>query len=1013
MLKELSFLKILIAVQLLWYDFFNPIRKRYNMLYRIVFLVLIISQFTVSQEKHPLQIKDSLAQMTWVDATYNKMTLDEKIGQLFIADVWSGKEKLHTDKIKKLIKENHIGGVMFSKGGPYRQAKLTNEYQALSKTKLLITQDAEWGLSMRLDSTYAFPWNMTLGAIKNNELVEEVGKKIGAHCKRIGVHMNFAPDIDINTNPNNPIIGNRSFGEDKENVAAKGIAFMKGMDAAGVLGSAKHFPGHGDTSQDSHKTLPTIDFDAERIENVELYPFKKIIENGVASIMVAHLDIPSLGTKTGKPSSLSKKIVTELLKEKLKYKGLIFTDALNMKGASNYKEPGDVDLAAFMAGNDILLISNDIPKAVAKIKTAYLSNKITEARLAHSVKKILMAKYKVGLHNYQPVALEKIHSDLLTKDNDKLYSKLIENAITLVKNQDEILPIQSLSTTNIAYVKLGDAEESYFVNRLQQYAPVTVVKANHLDDLIKKLSKFNLVVVGVHKSNASPWKSCKLTDKEVTWLYEMARTNKVILNVFTRPYALLDLKTTTNFESVLVSYQNSRIAQEKSADAIFGSIGLDGKLPVSANDDFLVNTSLKLNPLDRLGYDTPENVGVHVNTLYKIDSIVNHAIAQKMTPGAQVLIAKKGKIIFNKNYGYYTYAKRQKVTSKTLYDVASLTKIISTLPLIMELEEQGVVSLDSKLGVLIPELANSNKKDITIKQMLSHYARLKAWIPFYKNTLDSASKKPMIEYYRKVKSDSFPYQVANNLYIQKTYKEDSIFTRIKDTDLYKRWRYKYSDLPYYILKEFIENHYKSGLDELIQNRFYSPMGLSATYNPLNKYSLNQIAPTEDDTYFRYQKVHGYVHDMGAAMQGGVGGHAGVFASATDVAKLMQMYIQGGSYGGKKYLKKSTIDKFNTPYYLAKDIRRGVGFDKPQLGTVGPTCDCVPMTSFGHSGFTGTFTWADSENELVYVFMSNRTYPDAANFQLVRENIRSEIQRVIYASIGYEKPIDAEEVGGNK
>ena len=971
------------------------------MQYKIFLLALIISNLGFSQTIHPLETSDKEAQNSWVNSTYDAMTLEEKIGQLFIADVWSGKGQLHTDKIKTLIKEHHIGGVMFSKGGPYRQAKLTNDYQALSKTKLLITQDAEWGLSMRLDSTYAFPWNMTLGAIKDNTLVEEVGKRIGEHCKRVGVHMNFAPDIDINTNPNNPIIGNRSFGEDKENVANKGVAFMKGMATANVLGSAKHFPGHGDTSQDSHKTLPTIDFSAERIENVELYPFRKLIENGIASIMVAHLDIPSLGTSPGKPSSLSKEIVTDLLKERLGYKGLIFTDALNMKGAANYKEPGDVDVAAFLAGNDILLISEDIPKAVQKIKRAYEKRKITEERLAHSVKKILMAKYKVGLHDYTPVNLENIASDLNTRSNDILYTKLIENAITAVKNEGNVLPISNLDTTNIAYVKFGEAGHTPYLNRLKQFAKVTEVKAEHLDELTTKLEKFNLVIIGVHKSNASPWKSYKLNDKELTWLYEIARTNKVILNLFTRPYALLDLKTTANFESIIVSYQNSVIAQQKSAEALFGSIPIKGILPVSSNESFLVNTSIQINETNRLGYDFPENHGLNKEKFKAIDSIVNYAISEKMTPGVQLVIAKSGNIVYHKNYGHHTYAQKRKVTDSTLYDVASLTKIISTLPLIMELEEQGIVSLDSKLGELLPELAASNKKNITIKQMLSHYARLKAWIPFYKATLDSLHK-PSVDIYAKKKSDSFPYQVAENLYIKKTY-QDSIFKRIKDTDLRKKWKYKYSDLPYFILKKYIEDYYKTGLDELIQNRFYQPLGLSATYNPLKKYPLNQITPTEEDGYFRYQTIQGYVHDMGAAMQNGVGGHAGVFATATDVAKLMQLYIQGGNYAGKEYLKTTTINKFNTCYYCNIDVRRGVGFDKPQLGTVGPTCDCVPMTSFGHSGFTGTFTWADPENELVYVFMSNRTFPDAENFKLVRKDIRSEIQRVIYSALEVEIP----------
>ena len=613
------------------------------MRYLHLIILLACFQISFSQEsaKNPLLSKDTIAQQKWVDSLYNSMSVEERIGQLYMVQVFSNEGVKKKNEIINLIKQQHIGGVIYSKGGPVRQAKLNNELQAAAKIPLLVGMDAEWGLSMRLDSTYAFPWNMTLGAIKDNTLVEEVGKQIGEHCKRVGVHMNFAPDIDINTNPNNPIIGNRSFGEDKKNVANKGVAFMKGMAAANVLGSAKHFPGHGDTSQDSHKTLPTIDFSAERIENIELYPFRKLIENGVASIMVAHLDIPSLGTSSGKPSSLSKEIVTDLLKEKLGYKGLIFTDALNMKGASNYKEPGDVDVAAFLAGNDILLISENIPKAVLKIKKAYDKQKITEDRLAHSVKKILMAKYKVGLNEYKPVNLENIDSDLNTRTNDILYSKLIENAITVVKNKGDILPIKDLTTTNIAYVKFGESDHTPHLNRLKQFAKVTEVKAAHLDELITKLHQYNLVVIGVHKSNDNPWKSYKLKDKELTWLYEIARTNKVILNIFTRPYALLDLKTTENFESVMVSYQNSVIAQEKSAEAIFGSIAVKGVLPVSSNENFPVNTSIQIKEINRLGYDYPENQGLNTVKFKTIDSIVNYAISEKMTPGVQLVIAKK------------------------------------------------------------------------------------------------------------------------------------------------------------------------------------------------------------------------------------------------------------------------------------------------------------------------------------------------------------------------------------
>ena len=964
----------------------------------LVLLLLIFSSLLLSQTIHPLQTKDSLAQATWVNDTYNTMTLEEKIGQLFIVDVWSAKEKAHTDRIKKLIKEYHIGGVMFSKGGPYRQARLTNEYQALSKTKLLITQDAEWGLSMRLDSTYAFPWNMTLGAIKDNKLVYKTGSQIGKHCNRVGVHMNFAPDIDINTNPLNPIIGNRSFGEDKYNVAQKGVAFTRGMQSQKVLGTAKHFPGHGDTSQDSHKTLPTIAFTEERIREVELYPFKELIKSGVASIMVAHLNIPALEAKRGLPSSLSYNIVTNLLKEELGYKGLVLTDALNMKGAADFKEPGDVDLAAFLAGNDILLIPEDVPKATRKIAEAFNKGDISEERLAHSVKKILMAKYKVGLHNYSPIDLTNLAKDLNSKENDILYSELIENAITVVKNEQDIIPIKNLELKKVAYVKLGDAPHDTFLKTLKKYTQVDEISANYLDELLNKLKLYNHVIVGYHKSNDNPWKSYKFKDRETTWLYEIARLNTVSLAIFTKPYALSDLKTTTNFENIIVSYQNSDLAQQKTAEILFGALPAKGILPVSASNDFKVNTSITTASLNRLGFSFPEQVGMDREVLSKIDSVMNYVLREKMTPGGQILVARKGKIIFNENYGYHSYDKKIKVSDESVYDLASLTKILGTLPLVMELEEKQIITLNTTLGEIIPEFKTSNKQNITLKQMLSHYARLKPWIPFYLNTLDSVTNKPSAALYKSKKSKEYSLKVTEGLYLKTSYR-DSMFTIIKDQDLMKRWRYKYSDIGYYILKHYIEDYYNKDLNELTRDHFYQSLGANYTlYNPLTKFDKNQIPPTEEDRYYRYQRVQGYVHDMGAAMQNGIGGHAGLFSTATDVAKIMQMYVNGGTYGDKKYFKPETIDKFNKRYYRHKEVRRGIGFDKQQLGESGPTCGCVTDDSFGHSGFTGTFTWADPSEELVYVFLSNRTYPDQENRKLIREDIRSEIQRIIYQSI---------------
>ncbi|WP_248722771.1 glycoside hydrolase family 3 N-terminal domain-containing protein [Seonamhaeicola sp. ML3] len=964
-----------------------------------VFLALSVFNITLGQTvSNPLLAEDVNAQKKWVDSIYNTMTLKERVGQLYMVQVMSNQDSKTKTKIVNLIKNQKIGGIIYSNGGPVKQAKLNNELQAISKTPLLIGMDAEWGLCMRLDSTYAFPWNMTMGAISDNKLIEKAGKHIGEHCKRIGVHFNFAPVVDINTNPENPIIGNRSFGESRDNVTAKALAFMKGMQGAGVLANAKHFPGHGDTSQDSHKTLPTITFDEKRIDSVELYPYRQLIRAGLSSVMVAHLNVPSLESKPGYPSSLSKNIVTNILKETLGFKGLIFTDALTMKGAADFDLTGDIDVAAFKAGNDVMLMSEDPEIGILKIVRAYNDGEITEARLAHSVKKILQAKYKVGLNTYSPIGLYNLKDDLNRLEDDILYEELIENAITVVENKANLLPVRHLETKKIAYVQMGDDSGAVFFDELKKYTKIHHVKAETLEALKGKLQAYNTVVIGFHKSNANPWKSYKFTEEELIWLEDIATSHDVILNIFTRPYALIDVKHTENIESIIVSYQNSDIAQQKSAQMIFGALEAKGSLPVSAGDSFKLGDGIQLNSLKRLGYTVPERVGMSTIKLKKVDSIANYAVKSKMTPGIQLLIARRGKVIYNKNYGKHTYEGKEKVSFDDIYDLASLTKILATLPLLMEMEEQGLISLDSKLSDIIPEYKDSNKADITIRSMLSHYARLRPWEPFYYHTLDTVTKKPSEKYYRRTKSEQFNIAVTKNLFLRSDY-QDSIQKIIRESELLDNLRYRYSDFPYYILKKFIETHYDKGLEALVQEHFYKSLGANYTlYNPYYKISNKKIVPTEIDDYYRHQKVHGFVHDMGAAMQNGVGGHAGVFSNANDVAKIMQMFLQKGYYGGKRYFKPETMEKFNTCYYCEKDNRRGVGFDKPQLEDEGPTCGCVSMTSFGHSGFTGTYAWADPEEEIVYVFLANRTYPQAGKNLLLRENIRTEIQRFIYEAI---------------
>lgn len=970
-----------------------------NLLFTFAFTFIFFAAFP--QDRNPLIVKNDFQnQKKWVDSIYDSMTLEEKMGQLFMADIFSSDPLAKTDKIKELITNYHLGGIIFSKGGPLRQAKLNNEFQSLAKIPLMIGMDAEWGLAMRLDSTYAFPWNMTLGAITDTKIVEKVGRRIGEQSKRLGVHINFAPVVDINTNPKNPIIGNRSFGEDRENVTNKALAFMKGMQSAGVMGSAKHFPGHGDTDTDSHKTLPTIDFSRERLDTLELYPYKKLISEGLNSVMVAHLNVPALEPQMNFPSSLSSKVITDLLKNELGFNGLIFTDALNMKGASDFKKPGEIELAAFLAGNDVLLISEDVPKAMEYLINSYNQEVVTEKRLAYSVKKILYAKYKVGLKDYKPVSTAYLVEDLNSVNDDALYEEAMDNALTVIKNNRAILPIKDLQEKKIAYINFGDDSGETFLNELRKYGEVDWVKASSLDDYIQKLKAYNYVIIGFHKSNENPWKKFEFTENELVWLYEIARTNTVILDVFARPYAMLDLKTTANFEGIVMSYQNSDISQKLSAQLIFGAREAKGKLPVSLGEDFPLNTILQTKSLRRLQYGTPESVGVNSYKLKKIDSLANLGIREGMYPGAQILVARKGKVIYQKNFGYHEYNTINKVKDSTVYDLASLTKILASLPLVMQLVDKKELSLNSKLSEMLPEYKNSNKANITLQEMLSHYARLKAWIPFYRHTFNDEKSGISSKYYSDIPDKDFNVEVAENLFMRRDYM-DTIFKTIRESDLNSKLDYKYSDLPYYILKKYFEEKFGKPMEIIVQENIYESLGANfTTYHPLEKFSKDNIPPTEQDNIFRNQKIQGYVHDQGAAMLGGVSGHAGLFSNSNDVAKIMQMYLWKGYYGGKRYFNPEVLDQFNTCYYCDKNVRRGVGFDKPQLGTSGPTCGCVSMTSFGHSGFTGTFAWADPEQEIVYVFLSNRTFPDAENRKLITNDLRSKIQEAIYEAIDY-------------
>ena len=962
--------------------------------YIILSLFASYSVCLSSQNLDPLLSVNIKDQKKWVDSVYNNMSLDEKIGQLFFVQA-SSKLENNSEKILQTIDKNKIGGIIFSSGHIKNQVILTNKFQEESKTPLLISMDAEWGIGMRLDSIKNLPWNMSLGAISNNNLIEEVGKEIGYQCKRIGVHLNYAPVVDINTNPKNPIIGNRSFGEDELHVAKKSFYFLSGINKNNVLATAKHFPGHGDTSKDSHKTLPTISFNKERLYNVELFPFKELIENGLPSVMVAHLDVPALEKEKFLPSSLSKKIIDTILKKELNFKGLIITDALDMKGVSSFDKI-NIDLKAFLAGNDILLMSMDVKQGIKSIKDAFVNGIISEKRLSESVKKILKAKYKVGLNNYKPIEINNLISDLNNENFSNLSNKLAENISTLIKNDNNVLPID-LDQKNILNIQFGNDEGKEFSCFLNKYKKVKSIRADQINNknTLNKLIKENdLFIVSIHMKSNTPWDNIgkNLNYNQIEIFNSLNFVKNKILVSFTNPYMLSELEL-EDFESILIGFQNDDVFQQTVAQQLFGAKSISGKLPVTVNDKYEFGLGLQIKSKNILSYASPEAVGINSSKLNKIDSIIKYTINSKMAPGVQVLVAKDGKIIYEKSFGKFRYQGNYKVTNNTFYDLASLTKILVTTPLIMKLVDKNIIKLDTKIGDVLTRYKSSNKSQLSIKELLSAHASLKAWIPFYKSTLNE-NNKPDKKYYSNYKDSLNRIKVFPNLYLNITYL-DSIRNRIRDSEL-EKVKYKYSDLAYIISQELIENYYSDNLDNIIKNEIFYKLGINLTYNPYKFMSTTNIAPTEIDKYYRYSEIQGYVHDMTAAMFGGVSGHAGLFGNSINVAKLMQMYLQDGNYGGNQIIKKGTMNLFNQCYFCEEGNRRGVGFDKPKINN-----NSLSRDSFGHSGWTGTYTWADPENQIIYVFLSNRSYPDgevALRSKLVKENIRSKIQEIIYESI---------------
>ncbi len=940
----------------------------------------------------------------WADSVLQTMKPDERISQLIMVAAWSNKDSTHIKEIRKLISDWGIGGVCFFQGGPMRQANLTNNYQKLSKIPLMVGIDGEWGLAMRLDSTIRFPRQMTLSAIKDQQLIYDMAQEIARECKIMGIHVNFAPDADINNNPSNPIIGSRSFGDDREDVYLKSLLYMNGLQDNHILATGKHFPGHGNADSDSHLTLPLINQPISEMDSIELYPFKKLINEGLGSMMVAHLSVPALDSIPNNPSTLSKEIVTGLLKNKLGFQGLIFTDALNMKGVSALYKPGIVDKLAFMSGNDVLLYCEDVRKAVQQIHLAVENCEIKQEEIDVRAKKVLMAKYWTGLNNYSPIDTSNLLSRLNSNNGQFLQRSLFEKAITVLKNQDSILPLQRKDTLRIAVVSIGEKKDNAFQAQLKMYGKVDVFAEEKdaplsvLMALYSFLSNYDYVILSLHSTTMKASTNFGISEGTIRFVDSVLIKYPTIFVDFGNSYTLSKFKNIQSAQAILLAYEDFPLMQQLAAQTIYGGIEATGTLPVTVNKELTRKSGEKTIEPIRLKYSLPEEVGMSSDTLSQIDTIVSKAIAANAIPGCQVLVARKGVVIYNKSFGTKTYNSTDTVRNSDLYDIASVTKVVGTALATMKLYDLKKIDLNHPLSKFFTPLKSTNKKALLVKEILAHQAGLVPWIPFYKKTMVDTFLVPGI--FSKIKSEDYPVRVADSMYMETSY-SDSLIDWVFDSQLNAPGKYVYSDLGPILMMLATEKITGQSFDKYISNNFYNPLGLSRiTYNPREKFSLSEIVPTENDLVFRKQLLRGDVHDPAAAMMGGISGNAGIFSNANDLAVIMQMLLNKGSYGGKNYIHSSTVDLFTRQQFPLNNNRRGLLFDKPELdpNKASPCAKEAGPNTFGHQGFTGTCVWADPDSELIYIFLSNRVNPDATNEKLTKMNVRTTIQSAIYHSI---------------
>jgi beta-N-acetylhexosaminidase len=970
---------------------------------RLIAFLLFLSPVFSSAQYH-----SSLTAQKWVDSVFRTLNNDQKIAQLIIIRAHSNLGPDHVAKVINDIEKYNVGGLCFFQGGPVRQANLTNYYQSIAKTPLMVTIDAEWGLGMRLDSVLKFPYQLTLGAMDDEDLVYRLGRAVGEQCKRLGIQVNYAPVVDINNNPANPVIGYRSFGESRDKVTRFGVAYMKGMQDAGIMACAKHFPGHGDVDVDSHLDLPVINKSIAQLDSMELTPFKALFKAGVGSVMIAHLSVPAIDNTANKATSISKNNVTGLLRDDLGYQGLTFTDALEMKGVAKYFPGGKISVEALIAGNDMLCLPESVPESIAAVKKSIKKKKLGWKIINEKVKRVLLAKYNLGLNQQNPIDTSNLLNELNAKTNAIRY-EIAARTITLLKKEGAGIPLRLGEKT--AYVSIGDTTRNEFGARIMDDLNADNYFFSYKDtsatgdSIIERLRReqYQNVIIGIHNYSLRPGNNYNISHAAIHLFNQLQAFNSFTF-VFGNVLAVSNFCSAKN---LVACYQDDDITREAAADLLEGKISAKGTLPVSVCDfkfgDGIMQVSitqedLKTEPerIRHLPFDTVR----YASKLEAIDSIANDAISKKAFPGCVVLAVHDGKIIYNKAFGHYKYEPSKEMTTESIFDLASVTKISATTVAVMSLFEEDKIDLNKKLGDYLPVVRGTNKEKLVLKDILLHQAGLVPFIPFYKETIDTVTGLPNPEIYSEAEKPGFNVRVANGVYLRNDW-QDTLMKRILTSPVGPKNKYVYSDNDFIFLGKIVEQITGMPLDIYVDKIFYSKLGMSTTgFRPWKKFPIENIVPTEEEKHFRRQLLQGDVHDEGASLFGEVAGHAGLFSNAYDLAILYQMLLNGGDLNGMQYLDPATIKSFTS--YQSKISRRGYGFDKPEKDNATrddpyPSSLASPET-FGHTGFTGTCVWVDPKYKLVYVFLSNRVYPGRDNPKLSSMRIRAKIQDAIIKAI---------------